>query len=735
MSENPKWFSLLDNNKHVRRRRIDDMQLDVWHPLDRINSEHPTRGCKNICALRTYFETELSEFSPPIRDDEISYTIANNDIGLSIVDNSTKVCGSLVEFPFTRTSLSSRLATLVRRVRSDMVVRLHTHTIASGANNSQTQVFTANLVFFPSSSRPTQGHIVAAVVNGDILVIPTSSIIESQWEHLKQANLQKLPLLITLTPPWKELVLPGSEQQQKRIIISTSSANIQVLPREISAPVQQRIPLLCDCIQKDPTGATWYSCTYRFGCKATKLSTAEQLCASGSNQFYILVLHKSLLWFQKRLKIAFLVKLSNGSLSLLLFSPSVYRQCPLRDGDEAGTSGRVTIDSVMNPGCVYSVKKLPVVATASDTGLTRNAQKLWSSLSDFLKRIEGLAQFMTLGDAPNELDLFILKKAAKFNLVLEMTAFSESTVLPPYSPPLSSSSRCILTGVLLYEFPSGSLIAERILAGNQGTPTDRDDHQLATVFVILTESTHSQGAVHLVLCSADAVTPLTILISSDHLSPCVALDYGQHRSYRIRVSIVGAIAAHGFFILDEFGRVELTEVVRLSEGRLEHTRNCPLPGLVEGLRRRNASLITMAGAVLDVDSSSSQVWPLCTGCLSDALKQKLPSARPPSTHLECSRCQARIDRPFHAVEIFVELIDTVQRRRCKVCILPSCFAEITGLSEAQIYQSSFLDPRLLIGQSVSILLGLSIKLPELESQVALSDCRSVIIQLHPNMLT
>ncbi|VDK39779.1 unnamed protein product [Taenia asiatica] len=696
-----------------------------------------------MCTRRTYFEPEPSEFSPPIHDDEISNTNANNDISLSIIDNSDgseandgteeiedentlqhgdplkfvlssdsddkeeglhgdqvsvkqfanrrasinvdsfiSAMGSIprvVEPPDVppkkelRTPLSARLATLVRRARSDMVVRLHTNSNDSDASESQAQVFTAYPAFFPSASRSIHGHVVAAVANGDILI---------------QRELPGTPALTALD------VRP---QNGPRL-------NIFVHPE------------------------------------------ATSFC----------------------------------------------RQWPLGGGNEASTSGRMTTGSMMNPGCVYSVKTLPVVDTASDTGLTRKAQRLWSGLTDFLKPNERLAQFVALNDAPNELDLFLLKKAAKFHLVLEITAFSQATILPPYSPLLSSSSRCILNGVLLYEllgataeahssttlqlgqecqsvdsvtnsftevhhgpevvlrfrplrvleckpdnrhvnmcyfsylkFPSGSLIAERILAGNQGTLTDNDHHQLSTVLVILTESTHSQSAVYLILCSADAVTPLTLLITSDHLSPCVALAYGQHCSYRVRVSIVGAIVARGFFILDEFSRVELTEAVRLSEGRLDHTRSYPLPGF----RRRNASLVTMEGTVLEVDSSSSQVWPLCTGCLSDALKQKVPSAKPPNAHLECSRCQARIDRPFHAVEIFVEVIDTVQQQRFKVCILPSCFAEITGLSEAQVYQSSFLDPRLLIGQSVSILLGLLIKLPECEeSQVALSDCRNVIIQ-------
>ncbi|CDI97034.1 conserved hypothetical protein [Echinococcus multilocularis] len=616
-----------------------------------------------------------------------------------------------------RTPLSSRLATLVRRVRSDKVVRLHTHANDSNADNTRAQVFTTNSVFLPSASRSIRGHVVVAVVDGDILLIPTTLIGESQFSYRR------------------ELTFPGLEQQQKRIIFSPNAVSVQEIPREISIPTLRRILLLCDCIQKDPTGNAWHSCSHRFGCGSTKRSTVEQLCASGGGQLHFFVLQKSLLWFQKRLKIAFLVKLSNGSLSMLLLPSSVCRQWPRDGGDESSTSSRMTVVSTMDPGCVYSVKTLPVVTTASDAGLTKKARKMWSRLPNFLKCDERLAQFVSSNDAPDELDLFVLKKAAKFHLVLEMTAFSETTFFLPYSPLLSSSSRCVLTGVLLYEFPSGSLIAERILAGNRGTLTDNED-QLSTVFAISSESTPSQGTVYLVLCSANAVTPLTLLISSDHLSPCATLDYGQHRSYRVRLFIVGAIVAHGLFILDAFSRVDLTEVARLPERPLDHTRGHQWPGFAGAFRDRKASLITMAGTVMDVDSSSSQVWPLCTGCLSDALKQKASTSNPSTTHLECSRCEARIDRPFHAVEIFVEVTDKVQQRRFKVCILPSCFAEMLKLSEAQIHQSSFLDPGLLIGQAVNIPLGLSIKLPELEaSQVPLSDCQNVVIQLHPNMLT
>ncbi|VDM22526.1 unnamed protein product [Hydatigera taeniaeformis] len=325
----------------------------------------------------------------------------------------------------------------------------------------------------------------------------------------------------------KKLVLSDPEQQPKLIIFSASSADVKEIPREINTSAIRGISLLCDCIRKDPTGNTWHSCTYRFGCRPGRRSTTDQLCASGNDDLYILVLHKSLLWYQKRLKIAFLVKLSNGSLSMFFLPPSLCYQLPLGGDGEAGTSRRkMTASTMMNQGCVYSAKALPVTAMASDARLTRAACKLWSSLADSLRRNEQLAQFVALNDAPNELNLFLLKRTPKFQLVLEMTAFSETTVLSPYS------------------FPSGSLIAERILASNQDIQNDNEDRRLSTVFVVLVESAHCQDAVCLVFCSTDAVTPLTLLISSDHLYPWVTLAYGHHWSYRVRVSIFGAIVDH-----------------------------------------------------------------------------------------------------------------------------------------------------------------------------------------------
>ncbi len=53
-----------------------------------------------------------------------------------------------------------------------------------------------------------------------------------------------------------------------------------------------------------------------------------------------------------------------------------------------------------------------------------------------------------------------------------------------------------------------------------------------------------------------------------------------------------------------------------------------------------------------MDSSASQVWPLCPGCLSDELKSITAAA---NGTLECGRCLAKIDKPYHAVEIVVEL--------------------------------------------------------------------------------
>ncbi|KAL5969472.1 hypothetical protein TSMEX_002811, partial [Taenia solium] len=148
-----------------------------------------------------------------------------------------------------RTPLSLRLATLVRRARSDMVVRLHTNTNDSDANESHAQVFTAYPAFFPSASRSIHGHVVATAANGDILIQ------------------RELPGTLALT------ALDVRPQNGPHL-------NIFVHPE------------------------------------------AASFC----------------------------------------------RQWPLGGGNEASTSGRMTIGSMMNPGCVYSVKTLPVVATASDTG-------------------------------------------------------------------------------------------------------------------------------------------------------------------------------------------------------------------------------------------------------------------------------------------------------------------------------------------------------------------------------
>ena len=65
-------------------------------------------------------------------------------------------------------------------------------------------------------------------------------------------------------------------------------------------------------------------------------------------------------------------------------------------------------------------------------------------------------------------------------------------------------------------------------------------------------------------------------------------------------------------------------------------------------------------------------------------------------------------------------------------ILPAFLADLMRVSESQVLRPSSLDPRHLIGQTVNLLLGLTIRL---SAMPGLSDCQSVIIQLHPFLLS
>ncbi|EUB59725.1 hypothetical protein EGR_05487 [Echinococcus granulosus] len=356
MSENPKWSSLLSNHNQIKRRRplIHDDEFPNTNANSDISlaiSDNPDNGAstdnehdivviesdssdnnkeneeiegENISrhedSLGFVFSSDSDNGNEESHEDQVLLKpFAKREVNTKL-DCFISAVGDIphmmepLELPSKkelRTPLSSRLATLVRRVRSDKVVRLHTHANDSNADNTRAQVFTTNSVFLPSASRSIRGHVVATVIQPEML------------------------------------------------------GTLAVIVLDVG--------------------------------------------------------------------IAFLVKLSNGSLSMLLLPSSVCRQWPRDGGDESSASSRMTVVSTMDPGCVYSVKTLPVVTTASDAGLTKKAQKVWSRLPDFLKCDERLAQFVSSNDASNELDLFVLKKAAKFHLVLEMTAFSETTFFLPYS--------------------------------------------------------------------------------------------------------------------------------------------------------------------------------------------------------------------------------------------------------------------------------------------------------------
>uniref|UniRef100_A0A5K3EQ74 DUF4503 domain-containing protein n=1 Tax=Mesocestoides corti TaxID=53468 RepID=A0A5K3EQ74_MESCO len=206
----------------------------------------------------------------------------------------------------------------------------------------------------------------------------------------------------------------------------------------------------------------------------------------------------------------------------------------------------------------------------------------------------------------------------------------------------------------------------------------------------------------------------------------------------------------GFFVLDAFSRIELLDVDLLPVTSGKCIRHHSFPPAFDHSRPDgllNLSLITTSGVVVGVDSSASQVWPLCPGCLSDELKHPLDKVA--ATALECSRCQAKIDKPFHAMEVVVELgvdeqtdsvcsiqSDAMQRRCVKVCMLPSQLAEMVCLSEAQLLQPSLVNPNCLIGRPVDFLLGTLIMLPSVRgSQDFAHQCQAVIVQLPSNLLT
>uniref|UniRef100_A0A5K3ENK1 DUF4503 domain-containing protein n=1 Tax=Mesocestoides corti TaxID=53468 RepID=A0A5K3ENK1_MESCO len=548
-----------------------------------------------------------------------------------------------------------------------------------------------------------------------------------------------------------EISLPNSDK--RRIIYAPYFVTVEQKPPEPRSSSPERISTMCSCFQTNPADNSWSTCKYRFGFKVAKPAMEiTQKCTSTSTTLVFLVLQKSLIWFQGKLRFAFMVKFAGGGLSVFLLPTSICSPQQCKESESLVKSSHEL--SFLSPGCVYSIKSLPTALSIVDKKIGRKVRELWVTFAEILRGDDRLSQFIYPDDSEYP-PCLVLKTSEKFQLSLQMSVFSENIVFPLYSPMLQPNSRCSLNGILLHEFPSGSGIAEKVLALARSTCGKKG---ISGAFVIISGSmasglasrVHHPPTPQLVVCTSDAATPITLLTTSNHLSPCPAIAYGQHRSCRVRLSIAGAIITSGFFVLDAFSRIELLDVDLLPVTSGKCIRHHSFPPAFDHSRPDgllNLSLITTSGVVVGVDSSASQVWPLCPGCLSDELKHPLDKVA--ATALECSRCQAKIDKPFHAMEVVVELgvdeqtdsvcsiqSDAMQRRCVKVCMLPSQLAEMVCLSEAQLLQPSLVNPNCLIGRPVDFLLGTLIMLPSVRgSQDFAHQCQAVIVQLPSNLLT
>nr|VZI51084.1 unnamed protein product [Spirometra erinaceieuropaei] len=289
---------------------------------------------------------------------------------------------------------------------------------------------------------------------------------------------------------------------------------------------------------------------------------------------------------------------------------------------------------------------------------------------------------------------FFLLQSGKGQLTFKRSLFSEESTSPPFSSQLSPGSRCTLKCVLLHEFPAGSISAEKIVTA----------------------------------ISAAGEYPDLVPTSS----PIVLLAYLQGQDLGCFSPFSILICTH-FFLVDAFSRIEVIEASPLSDPRLFSSSTTPThtspPSAVPA--KLSANLFSASGTIIAVDSECSQLWPLCASCLSDDLEpcppdpelQLPPSGSSSDDALLCSRCLARLSRPYYAVEVIVEAqfnstvcpaalsADAEDVHRIHVCMESARVCELLGLSANKLHQASCLDPAQLIDRDVGVISGVLIHLP------------------------
>ncbi|KAM3179295.1 hypothetical protein ACTXT7_000869 [Hymenolepis weldensis] len=208
-------------------------------------------------------------FSPKL-DKEIANKKVDSFIAESEFDPQVMVILELPPKKELRTQTSSRLATLLKRLESEKVIRRHKRSKKSGmASQHESQTFTAKSVVLPSAYFTPTEHVIINTTQNDILVLPAAYFSPSQLTLVQRADSLKCFINVTLTQPWREI--PLQDNNSARIIFSPSGVDIQEISLNTVVSDLKRISLLCECVKEDPEGNTWSSCSHRFekcSCKA-----------------------------------------------------------------------------------------------------------------------------------------------------------------------------------------------------------------------------------------------------------------------------------------------------------------------------------------------------------------------------------------------------------------------------------------------------------------------------------
>uniref|UniRef100_A0A0X3P750 Uncharacterized protein n=1 Tax=Schistocephalus solidus TaxID=70667 RepID=A0A0X3P750_SCHSO len=461
-----------------------------------------------------------------------------------------------------RSKLASRLDTLLHRQQSNRVIWLHKKNQTRESDDHEQQIFLIKSIRLPGLTfiRRYSSQVCLLASTEDhstytIIFIPSSTLTDEQLNLLRGSRSQR-SLEVSLFKPWYELRTPHTLCPADKSI-RTIFAPFMAILRPSSAPLPTdeflHLSVECDCLKKGSTE----TCPRRYGPQRPNHDSLLWISPPEPATSSFLVLHKSLCWCHHKLRFVFIFNFTGGFLAVFLVPTSVFA------AERCGMRRSSCPLSNLGPGCVCEVSDLRGLPQTGDDGFIA---KILEHVSSVREMVGPFFEFERSDDSqlhvpkcllsekaswasegmPNTILPFFLLQSGTGPITFKSSLYSEQLSSPPFASQFSPGCRCTLKGVLLHEFPAGSVSAEKIVAAVSTTGEYPDlvpsSSPIVLLVYLLGQDMSHLSPIRILICTRDAATPMAVLNSNLVNFP---ISFDQQDTCWIRLIFYGVIFFEG----------------------------------------------------------------------------------------------------------------------------------------------------------------------------------------------